>query len=142
MELKLNKNSKNALNIGFLEALARVRKVEKAMIKESKLKVTPKELNYMALLMHQNWKQSDVKKILDISKGTLSTMVKVLIRKGFLTQTANPKDKRVKDLLATKKGQQVLDLNDKIRAAIKKDLLSKITQEELDIFTEIALKIR
>lgn len=69
-------------------------------------------------------------------------MVKVLIRKGFLTQKPNPKDKRVKDLMVTEKGQQILDLNDKIRATIKKDLLSKITPEELDIFTEIALKIR
>lgn len=142
MKLKLVKTEKDVLNIGFLEALAKIRKFEKIMIAESGMDITPKELNYIALISRDVFKQSELQQLLDVSKGTLSNMVKLLVKKGFINQEADEFDKRAKRLTLTELGKQAVKLNVQIRTKIRKRILTRISNEELHQFMDIVLKMR
>lgn len=142
MKLKLIKSEKDVLNIGFLEALAKIRRFEKIMIAESGMDITPKELNYIALINRKVFKQVDLQQLLDVSKGTLSNMVKLLVKKGFIIQEEDKFDKRSKRLSLTELGKKAVKLNIKIRTRIKKRILAKISHKELDQFMDIVLKMR
>lgn len=142
-ELTLNLNDDNILNLGLLEALARIRKFEKQIIKDKGEDITPKELNYLALIAHQkDIKQTDLLSILDVSKGTFSNMVKLLKKKGLVDQIIDSNDRRIKTIELTSKGKQMMELNNMIRKRIKKHILKKVTQQELDVFVGIVLKMR
>lgn len=142
MKLKLVKNEKDVLNIGFLEALAKIRRFEKIMIAESGMDITPKELNYIALINREVFKQSELQQLLDVSKGTLSNMVKLLVKKSFIIQEVDKFDKRVKRLLLTALGKKAVKLNIHIRTKIRKRILTRISSQELNQFMDIVLKMR
>ena len=136
----LKKTDKNVLHIGFLRALTKIRTFEKEVIKNSKLRITPKELNYLALIETGSMQQKDLLSLLDVSKGTLSNMVKLLVKKGFLTRESDKEDKRIKRLMLTSKGKKAIKINDKIRQRVMAYILRKVSKKELDTFLTIALK--
>ena len=142
MKLELNKKAKDVLNIGFLEALAKIRRFEKLEINKSSLDLTPKEMNYLALISKDVLKQVDLQQLLDISKGTLSNMVKLLAKKGYLVQRVDDKDRRVKRLILTPLGIKAVALNARIRAKIRAYILRRISSDELNTLMDIVLKIR
>ena len=142
MKLKLNKKEKDVLNIGFLEALAKIRRYEKLEINKSSLNLTPKEMNYLALISKDIFKQVDLQQLLDISKGTLSNMVKLLVKKGYILQRMDTEDKRAKRLILTPLGEKAVRLNLRIRAKIRAYILRRITMDELNTLMDIVLKIR
>lgn len=142
MKLKLNKKEKDVLNIGFLEALAKIRRYEKLEINKSNLNLTPKEMNYLALISKDIFKQVDLQQLLDISKGTLSNMVKLLVKKGYILQRIDTEDKRAKRLILTPLGEKAVILNLKIREKIRDYILRRISHDELNTLMDIVLKIR
>lgn len=141
--MKLDKNDYNVLNLGFLEALGKIRTYEKKVLKRAGLNLTPKELNNLVIIkFHAELKQSEILELLDVSKGTFSTSVKNLIRKGYIKHDDDLDDKRIKKFIFTEKGEEAIEINKVIRVRIRNFLLTKITPEELDTFMDIALKMR
>lgn len=143
MGMKLHKDDHNVLNLGFLEALSKIRTFEKRILKEEKVNLTPKELNNLVIIKyHPDLKQSQILELLDVSKGTFSTIIKILVGKGFIIQVQDEKDKRIKRIAFTEKGEHAMEINRKIRKEIRDHLLTRLTESELDIFIDIALKMR
>lgn len=138
----LEKDDDHIMNLGFLRALSLVRSVEKKMLKEAKLNITPRELNYLALIkFNPDWKQTDLLEMLDISKGSFSTIMKLLVLKGFIKKEIDANDKRVKRFVFTAKGEKALEVNSKIRKTIKQYLKTKLTDEEIRKFIELAIRM-
>lgn len=143
MAMKLHKDDHNVLNLGFLAALSQIRTYEKKILKEEKINLTPKELNNLVIIKyHPDLKQSEILDLLDVSKGTFSTIIKILVGKGFIIQVQDANDKRIKRIAFTEKGNHAMEINRKIRTEIREHLLTKLSENELDIFIDIALKMR
>lgn len=143
MILKLDPTNEDVLNLGFMEALSKIRAYEQRRLKESGLNITSKELSYLVIIKHQEHiKQKDILALMDVTKGTFSNMVKQLVRKGFIKQVASEEDKRVKKIVFTDKGHKALNLNSDIRKRIKQFLLTKVGPKDLQTFIDIALKMR
>lgn len=143
MPMNLKKDDKSILNLGFLEALSKIRKYEKVVLKRENMDITPKELNYLAVIKyHPDLKQSEIHELFDISKGSFSIMLKLLVDKGYIKAVASKEDKRVKTYTLTAKGEKAILINDKIRERIKIYLLQRLTEKELDTFINLALKMR
>lgn len=141
--MKLDKKDPNVLNLGFLEALGRIRTYEKKHLKKENIDLTPKELNNLVIIrFHSELKQSEILELLDVSKGTFSTNVKTLIRKGYIKHDLSLSDKRIKKFIFTDKGERAIKINEAIREKIKANILSKISTDELNTFMDIALKMR
>lgn len=142
MGIKIDKNDPNVLNMGFLAVLTRVRAMEKKILKAKKIALTPKELHHLAIIKtHPELKQTEIIEFLDITKGTYSTTMKTLTTKGFIEQKPNPKDKRIKILSLTEKGEAVMLVNDYIREQIKKIVFQKVTQEEYEVILNFITRI-
>lgn len=143
MNMKLHKENDNILNLILLEMQSKIRKFEKQVIKDSGIKVTPKELNYLAIIDNQDHlKQNDIHNLLDVSKGTFSNIIKLLSKKGYVKQVRDEEDKRIKVLVITEKGQDLLKLNAEIRKRIRQHVLKKISKSEFEHIIELAMKLR
>lgn len=143
MIFKLDKKDENVLNLGFMEAQSKIRAYEQRKIKESGLNLTPKELNYLVIIKHQDHlKQNDILNLMDVTKGTFSSMIKQLTTKGFIVQVSSELDKRIKKIVFTDLGNKALELNLHIRKRIKKFLADKVGADKLELFMDIALEMR
>ena len=66
------------------------------------------------------------------SKAALSEALKNLERKGFLRFEGSSKDRRVKHLLITEQGKEILQELSRIFDDIEKNLLSNVSKEDLE----------
>lgn len=142
MKLKLDKNDPHVLSVAFLNVTLKIRDIEKKALKESRLDLSPKELHHIVIIsLNPGLKQSEILDFLDITKGTYSTMIAGLSKKGFVSQQADKEDKRIKRLVIEENGYKALEVNAQVRARIKTQLLTKITPVEFDALMDLAMKI-
>ena len=74
---------------------------------------------------------SNVAKRLQVTVGTLTTNVKSIIKKGFLTKETYEKDHRFIILRITSKGYEALHYHDTFHASLSKLYSEKMTPEEM-----------
>lgn len=142
MKLKLDKNDPHVLSVAFLNVMLKIRDIEKKALKDSKLDISPKELHHIVIIsLNPGLKQTEILDFLDITKGTYSTMIAGLVKKGFVSQVSDLSDKRIKRLIIEDNGRRALEVNAQVRAQIKRQLLTKISNVEFDTLMDLAMKI-
>lgn len=142
MKLKLDKNDPHLLSVAFLNVMLKIRDIEKKALKDSKLDISPKELHHIVIIsLNPGLKQSEILDFLDITKGTYSTMIAGLVKKKFVSQVTDEQDKRIKRLVIEANGRKALEINARVRAQIKEQLLTKVTTDEFETLMNLAMKI-
>ena len=76
-----------------------------------------------------------------IDRATIGNIVARLEARGLLTREADPRDKRVKRLRVTPRGQEVIAAVCVVRARIGERLLSPLTPSERATFMRLAAKL-
>jgi DNA-binding MarR family transcriptional regulator len=94
----------------------------------------------IAMLMDHPMKISDLAKLQNVSKASISESVKMLFERGWIVKTHDPIDKRVVSLQVSDDGKrQMEEMHERMRTNIKKKL-SQTPEKELLIIKE-SLKI-
>lgn len=131
------------INKAFSKITYFIRAQELEGIKANKMNVSDKELNYLAWVADNNNKKNltTLSEELGVKKGTLSNNIKLLLDKELLVRKIDPIDKRKVLLTPTEKGQEYIKLHKKFHAKIQKRLLSLLSEEELNVLTELGIRI-
>lgn len=86
------------------------------------------------LSCHDNVFQRDLEKEFCITRSTASKVVILMEKKGFIRRESVEGDARLKRLVLTEKGKQIVDLMKDDKYVVEQTLVKGFTKEELDLF--------
>jgi DNA-binding MarR family transcriptional regulator len=73
---------------------------------------------------------SDIAEALNVSRPNITTLLQILANKGLITQDKDPKDKRRKVLVLTRKGKDAIEKVTPLRENANRRLLYDFSEEE------------
>jgi len=85
---------------------------------------------------------SDLATAKNISRPAISQAVDVLVNKGLMTRTQSMEDRRFVELALTDSGNALLDTVFKETRAWMKELMSKLTDDELDTIANAMIVLK
>lgn len=103
---------------------------------------TLRQLYYIELVnKYSNISISEIAKLLDVQKSTVSIAINQLIEQGIVTKIQSNIDKRVFCLQLTSKGKELMEIHAKVHKNAIKKILNILAPEEVDNFIKIVNKI-
>jgi len=79
---------------------------------------------------------------MDKDKSSILRIIDVLEEKELVRRAVDPKDRRKKYLLVTKKGERVIDKFTKIEAELRTELKEGLAKEDMRIFYKVVRHIK
>lgn len=131
--------------LGYM--LGRTHRVYKNLI-ETEFKKQEIELSFEQFVMMQMLNsdctliQQDVANQLQKDKSIIVRQINVLLELHYIVRQTNNDDKRKKNLMLTSRGMDILNRMKEIASEVTERLLSGATQNELDIFQQVMMKIQ
>ena len=86
--------------------------------------------------------QRDLACQLQKDKSIIVRQINCLLENQFVVRMTNKEDKRVKNLILTKKGFELLNQMKEIASEVSRKLLTGISENELEVFQNVLLKIQ
>lgn len=86
--------------------------------------------------------QRDLASQLQKDKSIIVRQINCLLENQYVVRITNKKDKRIKNLILTKKGFEILNRMKQIAAELSKKLLTGVTETDLEIFRNVLAKIQ
>jgi DNA-binding MarR family transcriptional regulator len=103
---------------------------------------TLRQLYYIELInKHENISVSELAKMLDVKKSTISIAINQLINRDIVTKTQSTNDKRFYFLQLTPKGKDIMKIHMKVHKNAIKQIINILNQKEVENFIKIANKI-
>jgi DNA-binding MarR family transcriptional regulator len=103
---------------------------------------TLRQLYYIELVnKHEDISVSEIAKMLDVKKSTVSVAVNQLIEQRIVTKIQSSADKRFYFLQLTPKGKKIMEMHMQVHRDAIKEILKVLNPEEVDSFIEIVNKI-
>lgn len=103
---------------------------------------TLRQLYYIELInKHDNISVSEIAKMLDVKKSTVSIAINQLIEQDIVSKVQSNTDKRVYFLQLTSKGKKIIKIHMKVHKNAIKQISEVLNQEEVDKFVKIIDKI-
>lgn len=90
----------------------------------------------------RNIYQKDIEKNFSMRRSTVSEIIKLMEKKGFITRESVPHDARLKKLRLTPKAEEIHKFMTESLEQNEKLLRDGISEEELNIFFNVLKKIR
>jgi len=117
-------------------------KFQKQLLTGDLKEYTLRQLYYIELIhKNQGISVSEISKILDVKKSTVSVAINQLIEIGIVTKIQSSTDKRFYSLELTPKGEDVINKHMQIHKNTIKKILDILEAEEVDKFIKIVNKI-
>lgn len=103
---------------------------------------TLRQLYYIELInKHENISVSEIAKMLDVKKSTVSVAINQLIDREVVTKIQSDTDKRFYFLQLTPKGNDIMKMHMQVHKNAIKKILKTLNPEEVNSFIEIVNKI-
>ena len=120
----------------------KLREVQKKIIKESGIDVTHKQYIYARLIERLPGCTSvQLLKYVSVTKGTFSTQLKALIKKGLIKFVVDNSNKKEKAIYLTEDGKKLVALKNKIEEAVERTFSDNFASEELVEMLSLSRKI-
>ena len=94
------------------------------------------------LSCHSDVCQRDLEKEFCITRSTASKVVILMEKKGFIRRESVLGDARLKKLLLTEKGEQIVTLMKDDKNVVEQTLVKGFTEEELNTFSSYILRMK
>lgn len=85
--------------------------------------------------------QRDIEEEFGIRRSSVSTTLSNLEEKGYIKRSSVLKDARLKKITITSKGEEIIKVTLQIIDCFEKELISQITEEELNVFFKVLDKL-
>ena len=103
---------------------------------------TLRQLYYIELInKHENISVSELAKMLDVKKSTISIAINQLINRDIVTKIQSTNDKRFYFLQLTPQGKDIMKIHMKVHKNAIKQIINILNQKEVENFIKIANKI-
>jgi DNA-binding MarR family transcriptional regulator len=86
--------------------------------------------------------QRDLASQLQKDKSIIVRQINCLLDNQYVVRLTNKEDKRIKNLILTKKGFEILNQMKEIASELSKKLLSGVSRDDFEIFQNVLLKIQ
>ncbi|MBI5679289.1 MAG: MarR family transcriptional regulator [Methanobacterium sp.] len=118
------------------------RDFQKQLLRGDLKEYTLRKLYYIELInKNKGINVSELSKVLNVKKSTVSVAINQLIDDGIVMKTQSQTDKRFYSLQLTSKGDFILNKHMEIHKNTIKKILEILNEEEVDIFIKIVNKI-
>ena len=103
---------------------------------------TLRQLYYIELInKHQDISVSEIAKMLDVKKSTVSVAINQLIDRGIVIKVQSNDDKRFYFLQLTPKGKDIIKIHMQVHKNAIKKILNVLNEDEVENFIELVDKI-
>ncbi len=103
---------------------------------------TLRQLYYIELInKHENINVSELAKMLDVKKSTISIAINQLIKRNIVTKNQSIIDKRFYFLQLTPQGKDIMKIHMKVHKDAIKQILKILNQNEVEYFIKTVNKI-
>lgn len=86
--------------------------------------------------------QKDIEKHFSIGRSTVTSIIQLMEKKGFIERQAVQSDARLKKVLLTEKGEKTHETMEALIIQLNQNMMEGIEPEELQTFLEVLSKIR
>ncbi len=86
--------------------------------------------------------QKDIEKFFSIGRSTVTNIIQLMEKNGYIARESVPGDARLKKVRLTKKGITSHEMLGELIARLDRELVQGITEEELDTFYIVMNKIK
>lgn len=119
-----------------------IRKFQSQLLKGELKKYTLRQLYYIELInKNEGISVSELSKILEVKKSTVSIAINQLIALGIVTKNQSKTDKRFYRLQLTSKGKKIIELHNQVHKNTIKKILKILSPDEVENFNKIINKI-
>lgn len=111
--------------------------------KEKKIELTFDQFVILHLLNSNcDLIQRDLASQLQKDKSIIVRQINCLLDNQYVVRIINKEDKRIKNLILTKKGFEILNQMKEIASELSRKLLTGVTPDDFEIFQKVLLKIQ
>lgn len=142
--VSMNKEDQRFINNALVDVYDNIMRIEEKSIKKSQFSdITVKELHLIhAIGLGSNKSISEVARLLNLSKGTLTINLNILERKGYLNRIQNKKDRRITNLKLTRKGKLLYRAHDAFHKKLVASFLSGFDDDEVHLIKRAMIKLQ
>jgi len=117
-------------------------KFQKRILSGDLKNFTLRQLYYIELInKHENIRISEIAKMLNVKKSTVSIAINQLIEQGFVSKVQSDTDKRVYFLKLTSKGKNIIKIHIKVHKNMINQISEVLSHEEVESFIKTIDKI-
>lgn len=98
-------------------------------------------IRYLYNRQGENIFQKDIEKFFSIGRSTVTNIIQLMEKKGFVTRESVASDARLKRVRLTEKGIESHKMFEELTCEIDRELIRGITEKELDAFYTVMKKI-
>ena len=85
--------------------------------------------------------QKDIEKQFGVGRSTVTNIIQLMEKKGYLQREAVEKDARIKKMILTEMGKELQEKLDHLIEQLNEETLKNVTDEELDVFFRVLEKV-
>ncbi|MCK5787991.1 MAG: transcriptional regulator [Chlamydiia bacterium] len=127
-------------NIDYINL--KIREAQKKVLKDSKIDVTHKQYIYARLVERiPGCTFTQLFKYVSVSKGTFSTQLKTLAKKGHIVLKHDISNKKEKVVYLTDKGKKLVLLKENIEEVLGKKLMDNFDDEKIKDILELTREL-
>lgn len=98
-------------------------------------------IRYLYENRNQEVYQKDLEKFFSIGRSTVTNIIQLMEKKGFVTRESVSSDARLKRVKLTEKGIESRKMIESLTSRLDKELIQGLTEEELNTFYTVMNKI-
>ncbi|KRM61846.1 transcriptional regulator [Paucilactobacillus vaccinostercus DSM 20634] len=123
------------INDSLVEIFDKILRIEERELRKSRFKdITINELHLVhAITLHEQKTTSAVAHELHLSKGSLTSSVNMLVKRGYVERIRNQQDRRVINLTLTSKGRLLYRAHDAFHRQLVKSFLIGMDENDMPL---------
>lgn len=131
---KALQKAERLINDLLVDSFNKITAIEKDALKKGPLNdLTINELHAIEAIGLEGGTMTETAKKLNVTVGTLTTMVNHLVKKEYVERVSNEEDRRIVKLMLTRKGKLGYRLHDRFHYVMIKNMLADINESEYEI---------
>lgn len=131
------RNVERIINDLLVDSFNKITAIEKNALKKGPLQdLTINELHAIEAIGTETRTMTEIAKKLNVTVGTLTTMINHLVKKEYVERTSTEEDRRVVQIVLTKKGRFAYRLHDRFHHVMIKNMLQDIDESQYEVLIQ------
>lgn len=125
------------INELLVDSFNKITAIEKNALKKGPLNnLTINELHAIEVIGLEAKTMTEIAKKLTVTVGTLTTMVNHLVQKEYVERVSSTEDRRIVQVVLTKKGRLAYRLHDRFHHVMIKNMLKDIDEDQYEVLIQ------
>ena len=131
------RNVERVINDLLVDSFNKITAIEKDALKKGPLNdLTINELHAIEAIGMEAKTMTEIARKLNVTLGTLTTMINHLVKKEYVERTSTEEDRRVVQIILTKKGRFAYKLHDRFHHVMIKNMLQDIDESQYEVLIQ------